>query len=103
MKRYHFLSEKEIIEALDHLKDAFLSAKNAREIGHIIDGLLTHDEKMKIGRRIIVAKLLDSFTSRELVETSRFGRTTLSLVSKLRDANPEAFNLILKRKNPLKK
>ena len=53
MKRYTFLTKDDTYEALMRLRDAFLAAKNGKEVGEIINGLLSEDEKIKIGRRII--------------------------------------------------
>ena len=103
MKRYHFLTESDVYEALNQLRNAFLAAKNGKEVDEIINGLLTHDEKMKIGRRIIIASLLDSSTVIEVVNISHVGRTTVSLVSKLKDTYPKCFQLIRNREKQIEK
>ena len=52
MRRYVFLREKDIFEALNKVRDAFLAAKDGNEVNKIIDGLLTYDEKLKICRKL---------------------------------------------------
>lgn len=103
MRRYHFLSTEDVYEALNQLRSAFLAAKNGEEVNEIINGLFTHDEKMKIGRRIIIASLLDYSTVTDIVSISHVGRTTISLVSKLKDDNPKCFQLIGNRKKHAQK
>ena len=103
MKRYHFLTEKEIYESLNRLRNAFLAAKDGKDVDEIINGLLTHDEKVKLGRRIIISEMMDNMTTTELVEISHVGRTTISLVSRLMEAHPRCFELINLRKNKVEK
>lgn len=103
MKRYHFLTEKEIYESLNRLRNAFLAAKDGKDVDEIINGLLTHDEKVKLGRRIIISEMMDSMTTTELVGISHVGRTTISLVSRLMEAHPRCFELINLRKNKVEK
>ena len=49
MRRYRFLEKEEIFDALNKLRNAFLAARDGDEVEEIINGLLTFDEKMKIG------------------------------------------------------
>ena len=58
MRRYKFLQKEDLFEALNRLRDAFLAAKDGNEVEEIINGLLTQDEKLKIGRRILVAEYI---------------------------------------------
>lgn len=104
MKRYHFLTEKDVYEALNKLKDAFLAAKDGNEVNEIINGLLTHDEKMKLGRRIIIAEaLLNDMGFRDLIQIERVGATTITSVLKMLDAHPKCFELINMRQKKLEK
>lgn len=83
MRRYKFLRKEDIYEALNRLRDAFLAAKNGEEVEEIINGILTHDEKIKIGRRILVAECLK--------------------LEKSLDMYPASFELIGKRSNKVEK
>lgn len=102
MKRYHFLTEKDFFNAFNRLQDAFLAAKDGNEVKEIINGLLTNDEKIRIGRRILVAEAIKSnITFREIIELSNVGYTTIALVSKLLDSHPKCFDLIFERRKKL--
>lgn len=57
-RRYQRLEKEEVFEAFNRLRDAFLAAKDGTDVDTITDGLLTHDEKLKIGRRILIAEYL---------------------------------------------
>ena len=59
MRRYTHLSREEVYGALNKLRSSFLAAKDGDEVNQIIKGVLTYDERMKIGRRIQIAKLLE--------------------------------------------
>ena len=104
MRRYHFLTETEIYEALNRLRDAFLAAKDGNEVNEIINGLLSHDEKMKLGRRIIIAELLQrGYSIRDLTLESRAGAATITSVLKLLETHPKCFDLINSRRIKLEK
>lgn len=104
MKRYRFLDKTDVYEALNRLKDAFLAAKNGDEVEKIIKGLLTTDEKLKIGRRIIIAESLRSgLTIDEISKLLKVGKNTILHVSRLLDQQPEGFELIEKRRNIMEK
>jgi len=98
MKRYRFLKQEDIYEALNNLRDAFLAAKNGTDVEKIINGLLTNDEKLKLGRRIIIAKIIHSgLTIEEISKTLRVGKNTVVTVIRLLEENPECFDLIKQR------
>lgn len=98
MKRYNFLSKDSVYDALNRLRAAFLAAKDGNEVEEIILGLLTHDERMKIGRRIQVAELLEAGLShREISEELKVSSPTIRLVSRKIEKHPGCFSLINKR------
>lgn len=98
MRRYIFLREEQIYESLNKVRDAFLAAKDGNEVDKVIDGILTYDEKMKIGRRIIIANyLLSKFTIEEISQQLKVGRNTIMHVSRRLEKYRECFALIEKR------
>ncbi len=104
MRRYKFLNQQETYEALDRLRDAFLAAKDGNEVNQIIDGLLTHDEKLKIGRRILTAKyLLAGLTIEDISKLLRVGKNTVMHISRRLEKYKECFMLIEKRGEKVKK
>lgn len=104
MRRYGFLQKEEIFEALNRLRDAFLAAKNGEEVEEIINGLLTHDEKMKIGRRILIAKYIkDGMGFGEIARALKVGKNTIVSVIHNLDRYPSAYELIEKRGKKVEK
>lgn len=104
MRRYHFLTEKEVHEALNRLRDAFLAAKDGNEVSEIISGLLTQDERIKLGRRIVIAEALQKDIGyRDLIQLDRVGATTVAHVFKMLESHPKCFELINLRKKKLEK
>jgi len=104
MRRYVFLREKDIFEALNKVRDAFLAAKDGNEVNKIIDGLLTYDEKLKIGRRILIAQCLKQKLSIE--QTShllKVGKNTVMHVSRRLEKYEEWFELIEERSKKVEK
>lgn len=99
MKRYSLiLTEKDIYEALNKLRDAFLAAKNGSEVDEIMHWLLTPEEKIKLGRRILVAEWIKSnFSVLEICSQLRVGKATVTSVLRQLQKNPEGFMLIEKR------
>lgn len=98
MKRYSFLDKKSVYETFNRLRDAFLSAKNGYEVEYIIDGILTTDEKFKIGRRILIAEcLMNKMTVEQIEKQLKVGRNTVIVVAKTLQKNPQCFELINKR------
>lgn len=98
MNRYKFLAQDDIYSALNKLRNSFLAAKNGEEVDEIINGILTIDEKIKIGRRVLIAELLRSgMTIEEIAQLLNVGKTTISLVSKNLDAHPHCFDLLEQR------
>lgn len=98
MRRYKFLDKEEIYEALNRLRDAFLAAKNGLEVEEIIKGILTTDERLKIGRRIIIAECIRTGMGLdEIVDTLKVGKSTIMYVMRKLDQNPKFIDLILAR------
>jgi len=104
MSRYSFLGNDEIYEALNRLRDAFLAANDGNEVTEIMNGLLTDDEKIRIGRRIIIADALrNDHKYKSIVSISNTGYTTVAWVAKQINAFPKCFELILKRRRKMEK
>lgn len=98
MRRYRFLRKEDVFEALNRLRDAFLAAKNGQEVEEIINGILTQDERLKIGRRILIAEYIRLGLSFDQISNSlKVGRNTIVSVMKNLDNNPLSFALIEKR------
>lgn len=104
MRRYDFLEDKEVFEAFNKVRDAFLAAKDGKEVDKIMEGLLTRDEKLKIGRRIIIATaLISGATIEEVVTRLRVGRNTAIHISRRLEKYQECFDLIDKRSKIVEK
>jgi len=98
MKRYKFLDKDDIYEALNRLRDAFLAARDGNEVEEIINGLLTEDERLKIGRRIIVAQYVRSGMGiDQIVNILKVGKNTVIQVAKALDKNPVFLDLVDRR------
>ncbi|KKQ96642.1 MAG: hypothetical protein A3C27_01090 [Candidatus Levybacteria bacterium RIFCSPHIGHO2_02_FULL_39_36] len=104
MRRYKRLDKRDILEALNELRNAFLAAKDGNEVDKIMDGLLTHDEKLRIGRRILIAGWLTSgFGIEEIVRQLKVGKNTVMHVSRRLEKYKECFDLIAKRQKIVEK
>ncbi len=89
------MTSKDDYEITNLVKNAFLAAQNGLDVDEILNGLLTTDERIKIGRRIQVASLLLSGMSGEDIKTTLgVGRDTVTVVSKRVFGNPKCFELI---------
>lgn len=98
MKRYKFLQKEEIYEALNRLRNAFLASRDGNEVEEIINGLLTQDERLKIGRRILIAEYISSGVGiDEIRKQLKVGKNTVMHVAKLIDAHPDCYDLIKRR------
>lgn len=96
--RYKFLTEEEEYETSNLLRNAFLAGKDGRDVNEIINGLLTTDEKIKLGRRIKIAlMMLSGFSGEEIMDFLHVGRNSVTLVSKHLDKYPKCFELIKTR------
>lgn len=93
--RYKFLTTEEEYEVTNLLRNAFLAAKDGNDVDEIINGLLTTDEKIKIGRRIKMAfMMLSGFSGEEIMSFLHVGRNSITLVSKHLDKYSKCFELI---------
>lgn len=99
MRRYKRLTKEDVYEAINKVRDAFLAAKDGNEVNEIIDSILTTEEKLKIGRRVLVAEYLKvgSLTLDEIRNMLKVGRSTLQFVSRRIAMHPRGFGLIKAR------
>lgn len=99
MRRYSFLTKDNIYEAINRLRDAFLAAHNGSDVEKIINAILTEDEKLRIGRRIIIAELLKSnLTIEEIVNLLKVGNNTVMAVARSLEAHGRGFKLLEQRR-----
>ena len=100
MRRYKRLTKEDYFEALNKVRDAFLAAKDGSEVDEIINSILTTEEKLKIGRRVLVAEYLDvqSITIDEVRAILKVGYSTISNVARRKVRFPLGFQLIEKRR-----
>ena len=94
-RRYKFLTKDFVYEALNKLRSAFLAAKDGNEVEEIIMGVLTHDERMKLGRRIQTARMLEKgFTYFEIADELKVGFSTIRMVDEKRSKYPVCYELM---------
>ena len=87
--------QDEVFVALNKLRAAFLAAKDGNEVEEIIKGILTSDERIKIGRRILTAQLLEEgITFESIRKDYKIGKQTALQVQKMKDKYPKCFELI---------
>ena len=99
MRRYKFLVKEEVYEALDKVRDALLAARDGNDVEEIMKGILTFDERMKIGRRILIAEyILAGVPFHDITRMLKVGKTTIGLVSKNLDDYTKCFELIKSRR-----
>lgn len=104
MRRYDFLTKHEIYSALNKVRDALLAAKDGNQVNEILEGLFTDEEKIKLGRRLLIAEQLRmGVTHDEIADELRVGKTTINSVYKKLVSNPECFRLIFKRGEKVEK
>ncbi|PIS21372.1 hypothetical protein COY33_02380 [candidate division WWE3 bacterium CG_4_10_14_0_2_um_filter_42_7] len=97
-RRYINVQQESVYDAFNRARDSFLAAKDGNEVDLVIEALLTSDEKIRIGRRIQVAKLLrQGKLFREIKNTLRVGLETIDQVDKKLSSNPEGFDIIFRR------
>ena len=104
MRRYKFLTDKDVFESFNKLRDAFLSSQDGNEVEKIIHGLLTTDEKLKIGRRILIADaLLSGMKIDDITLVLRVGKTTITQVARSLDNDSSWHSLISRRGKKVEK
>jgi uncharacterized protein YerC len=100
MRRYKFLEKEDVYDSLNRLRNSFLAAKDGNEVESIINGILTTDEKLKIGRRVLIAEyLVSGFTVDEIVKYLKVGRSTVQSVNNSLEKENNWLELIKKRGN----
>src|SRR3989344_4830271 len=98
--RYNRLNQTDVYEAFNRLRDVFLAAKDGHDVDKITDGLLTHDEKLKIGRRILIAEyLLVNTPMEQIVHELKVGMNTVIHVARRLEKYRECFDMIERRRN----
>ena len=103
-KRYQFLSQQDIYTAFNQVRNAFLAAKDGNEVDKVIDTLLYPDEKIKAGRRLLIANLLiKGLTFDQIAEDLKVGKNTILKVAEQLDKNQEGYELITKRYEKIEK
>lgn len=103
MRRYRFLNKENVYDALNRLRDAFLAAKDGEEVNQIIDGILTHDEKLKIGRRIIVAECVElEMSIHDIARELKVGKNTVLSVLRSLEKNSNYLKLIKERRKKVR-
>ena len=102
--RYKFLTRNDEYKITNLVKNAFLAAKDGKDVENVINGLLTTDEKLKIGRRIQVASMIIwGFSGEEIMKLLSVGRNTITLVSKHLSNYPKCFELVNIRSKKVEK
>jgi len=104
MRRYKFLNKDSVYDALNRLRASFLAAKDGNDVEEIIKAILTYDERMKIGRRIQIAELIkEGMQYRQIAKDLKVGLTTVMLVARKLDENPDGYELIMNREDKVEK
>lgn len=98
MRRYKSLTKEDIYEALNEVRDAFLAAKDGNEVNEIMSFMLTTEEKLRLGRRILIAKYLElDLTLDEIYKMLKVGKSTVQFVTRRAHLHPIGLELIRKR------
>lgn len=104
MKRYKFLEQEQVFMALNRVRDAFLAADDGEEVEEVMSALLTFDERMKVGRRVQIAEMIEAgYTHEEIVRDLKVGRTTVALVVKLLDSHPKGYAFVMRRQKKVER
>ncbi|MBN1168839.1 hypothetical protein JXA63_03015 [Candidatus Woesebacteria bacterium] len=98
MRRYKFLKKDALYAALNRLRAALLAAEDGHDVENIMLAVLSHDERIKIGRRIEIAEMIrDGVGYDEIRQQMQVGKGTIAnVVSKL-EKYPDGYNLINRR------
>lgn len=103
-RRYQFLPKDFVLNAISKLRAAFLAARNGDDVEEIIKGVLTYDERLKIGRRIEIAQMLEEgITYKEIADELKVGLSTIGLVDKLMRQHPNCYELIKEREEKVER
>jgi len=99
-RRYKDLPESLVFSAFNEVRNSLLAAKDGNDVEEIIKALLTLDERIKIGRRVEIAYMLNSNLSYdEIKRTMSVGFGTISSVEKALQEHKKGFELIFERSN----
>lgn len=103
-RRYQFLPKDFVYSALNKLRAAFLAAKDGNDVEEIIKGILTYDERVKVGRRIEIAEMLENgIAYKEIADTLKVGLSTIAAVDKLMKEYPKCYELIKVREERIER
>ena len=104
MRRYKFLKKEEVYDALNRLRNALLAAKDGNEVEEIINAIFTFDEKVKVGRRILIGEYVkEGYRWEEISKFLKVGKTTILSVMRNLEKFPRGFELLEMRKNKVEK
>lgn len=103
-RRYKNLVQQLVFDAFNSVRNALLAAHDGNEVDEIIKAVLTTDERIKIGRRVQVAGMLEAgFSYDEIHSSLQIGKGTISRVEKVLEENKSGFELIFKREEKVEK
>lgn len=98
MNRYKDLTRKDINESLYKLRDAFLAAKKGEDVDEIINFLLTPEEKIMIGRRVLVAEAVSQdMPFLEICNLYHVGKGTVVSITRQLEHYLKGYRLIIQR------
>lgn len=94
-RRYSFLQKGDVFAALNRVRDALLAASDGNDVEQIMNGILTFDERIKVGRRIQIAEsLLNGLSMNEIRSALNVGFSTIEHVANRLDKYEKCFSLI---------
>lgn len=104
MRRYTFLLKHEVYLALNKARDALLAAKDGSDVNELLEGLFTDEERLQIGRRILIAEQIRMGRSySEIIEDLHVGVGTINTVYRNLNSHPQCFKLVFERSRKVEK
>jgi len=98
MRRYKRLTKEDIFEALNEVRNAFLAAKDGNEVDEIMSFMMTTEEKIRLGRRVLIAKWVEANNPLDdIYHILKVGKSTVQFVTRRRHLHPIGYDLIVKR------
>lgn len=98
MRRYKRLTKEDIFEALNEIRNAFLAAKDGSEVDEIMSFIMTTEEKIRLGRRVLIAKWVEANNPLDdIYRILKVGKSTVQFVTRRRHLHPAGFESIVKR------
>ena len=96
MRKYGHLTKEDIYEALNKIRDAFLAARDGSQVNDIMDSILTSEEKIMIGRRVLAVEYLKSgyLTIAEIRSMLKMGTSTIMNMARQSERYSKGFELI---------